>query len=55
MKTKFSIELDENYYKKLKTLSACEFRSPKATAEMIVIKYLDSELIIEDFRKSLGK
>ena len=47
MKTKFSIELDEAYYNKLKTLAACEFRSPKATAEMIIIKYLDGELDIE--------
>ena len=44
MKTKFSIELDEAYYNQLKTLAAAEFRSPKATAEMIVVKHLDNLL-----------
>ena len=47
MKTKFSVELEETIHDKLKTLAASEFRSPKATAEMIIIKYLDGELDIE--------
>lgn len=48
MKTKFSIELDEAYYNQLKTLAASEFRSLKATAEMIVVKHLDNLLSEND-------
>ena len=41
MKTKFSVELEETIYNKLKELSYSEFRIPKATAEMILTKYLN--------------
>lgn len=44
MKTKFSIELESDYYNKLKTFANSEFRTIKATVEMIVIKYLDNKL-----------
>jgi hypothetical protein len=45
MKTKFSIELEETIYNKLKELAYSEFRSPKATAEMILTKYLNEVVI----------
>lgn len=40
---KFSVELNEEHYLQLKGLAAAEFRSTKATAEMVLIKYLERE------------
>jgi hypothetical protein len=45
MKTKFSVELEETIYNKLKELACSEFRTPKATAEMILTKYLNEVVI----------
>ena len=41
MKTKFSVELEETIHEKLKELAYSEFRTPKATAEMILTNYLN--------------
>ena len=46
MKTKFSVELDEQYYNQLKKLAVSEFRTTKAMSEMIIIKYLDNKLSV---------
>jgi len=44
MKTKFSVELDEQYYSQLKKLAVSEFRTTKAMGEMIIIKYLERSI-----------